>query len=185
MKISRPSLFLILMSFILFKPTWAQQAPRPATPRQPARQSAPRAANGQQVPEGDRITEITSDRLLFDYGNKIAIFTGNVVVSDPDMQLNADKMTIHLTRTDEVEKIVAIGNVVIRMEGLNSRSGSAVYHLAEQKIVLEDEPQVFREQSVLMAERITYFRLEERMTAEPRPRLLMFQDAERERNLQF
>ncbi len=172
MKISRTCFFLVLMLLIGPRPLWAQRA-------------SAREGVDHQVPEGDRITEITSDRLLFDYANKIAIFTGNVVVADPDMQLNADELTIHLTQTDEVEKIVAKGNVVIRMEGLNSRSGSAVYNLEKQTIVLEDEPQVFREQSVLMAERITYYRLEERMTAEPRPRLLMFQDAERERNLQF
>lgn len=138
-----------------------------------------------ELPEGDRITEITSDRLLFDYGRKIAIFTGNVVVSDPDMQLTSDELTIHLTETDEVEKIIAVGNVVIRMEGLNSRSGRATYTLENQVMVLEDNPQVFRERSVLVAERISYHRLEDRLVAEPHPRLLMFQDAERERNLQF
>lgn len=142
-------------------------------------------AEAQPLPEGDRITEITSDRLLFDYGRKIAVFTGNVTVSDPDMELTSDELTIYLTDNDEVERIIATGNVVIRMEGLNSRSGRATYTLEDQVMVLEDNPQVFRERSVLVAEKITYHRLEDRMTAEPHPRLLMFQDAERERNLQF
>ncbi len=128
----------------------------------------------------ERLTEITSDKLLFDYPNKIAVFTGNVVVTDPDMQITADMLTIHLKEDDTIDRIVARGNVIIKSEDLHSRSGAATYILSEQKMLLEDRPQVFRERSVLTAERITYLRLEQKILAEPQPRLLMFQDAERE-----
>lgn len=136
-----------------------------------------------QDPAPDRLTEVTSDRLLFDYGNKRAVFTGNVVVSDPDMQIDADELTIYLNEDDSVNRIEAKGNVIIRSEGLHSRSGSAVYTLADQRIVLEINPQVFRESSILTADRIIYFRLEERMVAEPRPRILMYQEGERDLRL--
>lgn len=157
--------FLCLLAFLAGTPLHAQA---PATP----------GAN-------DRLTEITSERLLFDYPNRIAVFTGNVVVTDPDLQITADVLTIHLNEDDSVDRIEARGNVIIKTEGLHSRSGRAVYTLADQVMVLEDRPQVFRENSVLTADRITYFRNEERLLAEPQPRLLLFQDAEREFNLRL
>lgn len=138
---------------------------------------------GQAAAPEDRLTEVTSEKLHFDYGKKQAVFTGNVVVSDPDMQIDSDELTIYLNDDDSVNRIVAKGNVVIRSEGLHSRSGSAVYTLADQKIVLELEPQVYREGSILTAERIIYFRLEERMIAEPRPRILMYQEGDRDLKL--
>lgn len=159
MKLSLTLLLLVLHSLL---------------PAQPA--SPPDAApNGEE-----RLTEITSDKLLFDYPNKIAVFTGNVVVTDPDMQITADMLTIHLNADDTIDRIVARGTVIIKSEGLHSRSGIATYILSEQIMLLEDRPQVFRERSVLTAERITYNRLEQKILAEPQPRLLMFQDADRE-----
>jgi lipopolysaccharide transport protein LptA len=133
-----------------------------------------------EEPAEDRLTEITSERLHFDYANKRAVFTGNVVVSDPDMQIDSDELTIFMNEDDSVNRIEAKGNVIIRSEGLHSRSGSAVYTLADQRIVLEREPQVFREGSILTAERIIYFRAEERMVAEPRPRIILFQEGDRD-----
>jgi len=130
----------------------------------------------QEEAQGERITEITSDKLLFDYGEKRAVFTGNVVVTDPDMQLTADQLTVFLTTEDEIEKIEASGSVVIKMEGLHSQSGHAIYTLDNGKLVLTDRPQVAREGSVLQAEKITYWRLENRLQAEPRARVLMFQE---------
>jgi len=135
------------------------------------------------APAEDRLTEVTSERLHFDYANKRAVFTGNVVVSDPDMQIDSDELTIFLNPDDTVNRIEAKGNVIIRSEGLHSRSGSAVYTLADQRIVLEQEPQVFREGSILTADRIIYFRAEERMVAEPRPRILMYQEGNRDLKL--
>lgn len=135
-------------------------------------------------PPAERVTEITSDHLLFDYGNKIAVFTGNVVVTDPDMNITAETLTIHLGENDEVTEIVARGNVVIKMEGMHSLSGVATFTSEDQKLVLEENPQVFREANVLTGTKIIYFRAEDRMEAE-RARVLNFEDAARERNRNF
>jgi len=127
----------------------------------------------------DRITEITSDKLFFDYQEKQAIFTGNVVVTDPDLQLTADRLVIYMTPEDEIDKLDAEGNVEVKMEGLHSRSGKAVYTLGDGKIILTDSPQVSREGSVMQAEKITYWRLENRMEAFPRARVIMFREPEK------
>lgn len=126
----------------------------------------------------EHVTEITSDKLFFDYEAKEAVFIGNVVVTDPDLQLTADKLVVTMTADDEIEKLDAEGNVEIRMEGLHSRSGKAVYSLKEAKVVLTDRPQVSREGSVMQAEKITYWRLENRMEAFPRARVIMFREGQ-------
>ncbi len=126
----------------------------------------------------ERITEITSDKLFFDYEGKQAVFTGNVVVTDPDLQLTADKLVVTMTADDEIERLDAEGNVEIKMEGLHSRSGKAEYLLKEGKVILTDRPQVSREGSVMQAEKITYWRLENRIEAFPRARVIMFREGE-------
>lgn len=128
----------------------------------------------------ERITEITSEKLFFDYEGKIAIFTGNVVVTDPDLQLTSEKLTLHLTAEDDVEKLDAEGNVEIKMEGMHSKSGRAVYTLEDGKVELTEQPQVSRDGSILQAQRILYWRLENKLEAFPRARWILFQEANNE-----
>lgn len=125
----------------------------------------------------ERITEITSEKLFFDYEGKIAIFTGNVVLTDPDLQLTSEKLTVYMTAEDDIEKLDAEGSVEIKMEGMHSKSGKAVYTLADGKVVLTEQPQVSRDGSILQAERILYWRLENKLEAYPRARVIMFQEA--------
>ena len=134
------------------------------------------SAFAQEAAVEEQVTEITSDKLFFDYEEKKAIFTGNVVVTDPDLQLTADKLVVTMTPEDEIDRLDAEGNVEIKMEGLHSRSGKAVYTLGDSKVVLTDGPQVSREGSVMTAEKITYWRLENRMEAFPRARVIMFRE---------
>lgn len=126
--------------------------------------------------EGERITEITSDRLVADYREKKAVFTGNVKVSDPDMTLTCEKLIVWLTEEDEIRLIEAEDTVVIRMEGLSSQSGKAVYNPKTGKLELTDRPQVSRKGSILQAVKFTYFQLEDRLNAEEGVRLLNFQE---------
>ncbi len=133
----------------------------------------------------ERVTEITSDRLLFDYARKVAVFTGNVVVNDPDIQITADKLTVTLTSEDEVRQIDAEGRVVIKMEGLHSRSGRAVYTPADTKVVLSEDPQVSRPGSILTAGVIRYWREDNRLEADPPVRMINIQEDGRDRQLKL
>ncbi len=139
-----------------------------------------------QEKKEERVTEITSDKLLFDYAKKVAVFTGNVVVVDPDMQMTADQMTIYLTDDDEIERIESIGNVEIKMQGLHSSSGKAVYTILTGKVELSEEPQVSREGSIMQADAIIYWRLEDRMETKGNTRVIMFNaDGENGRDIEF
>jgi len=138
----------------------------------------PLAGFAQEETAEDRITEITSDKLFFDYEKKKAIFTGNVVVTDPDLHLTSDKLIVYLTAEDEIDKMDAQGAVEVKMEGLHSRSGKAVYTVSDGVIVLTERAQVSREGSVMQAEKITYWRFEDRVEAFPRARVIMFREPE-------
>ena len=121
-------------------------------------------------PDDEQVTVITSDSLLFDYGQQFAIFKGNVVVIDPGLRLTGEELTVYFDENDDVERIVSKGSVVIQMEEINSRSGMATYNVPEGQIILEDKPQVSRGRSVLQAERIIYWRFDNKLVAEPRAR---------------
>ena len=127
-------------------------------------------------PEEERVTEITSEKLFFDYEGKQAIFTGNVVVIDADLQLTGDKLTVYMTEEDEIERLVAEGNVEIKMDGMRSRSEKAVYTLKTGMMVLTERPQVFRDGSILQAEKMTYSRFEDTLDA-PNARMIILQEA--------
>jgi len=147
--------------------------------------SALRAQQDLTPEQGERITEITSDYLVADYRNKKAVFTGNVKVSDPDMTMTCEKLIVWLTEEDEIRLIEAEDSVVIRMEGLSSQSGKAVYNPTSGKLELTDRPQVSRKGSILQAFKFTYFQQEDRLNAEKgdggQVRLLNFQDDDGEK----
>jgi lipopolysaccharide transport protein LptA len=145
----------------------------------------PLALHAESAPGTERVTVITSDSLLFDYGKQFAIFKGNVVVVDPGLRLTSQEMTVYFDAEDQVDRIVAKGGVVIQMDEINTRSGEAVYHMKTGQIILDDKPQVSRGRSVLQAERILYWRLENKLVAEPRARVLLFQDASSDKQLNF
>lgn len=125
----------------------------------------------------ETVTEITSEKLVFDYGEKLAVFTGNVVVTNPDMQMSCDLMRVFLTDNDEIRLIEAEGDVVIKMEGLHSQSGRADYVPSTGVLVLTKDPRVSREGSIMEATKFIYDQTENRLNAEGRVRMLNFQGA--------
>jgi lipopolysaccharide transport protein LptA len=130
--------------------------------------------------QGERITEITSNHMVANYQEKKAVFTGNVKVNNPDMTLTGEKLIVWLTEDDEIRLIEAEENVVIRMEGLSSQSGKAVYDPSTGELVLTERPQVSRQGSILQAVKFTYYQFEDRLKAESggggQVRLLNFED---------
>jgi lipopolysaccharide transport protein LptA len=81
-------------------------------------------------------TVITSDRLEFDYPRSIAEFTGNVLVEDKDLKMWADKMTVLLSPTDELESVVAVGHVRIRQPGSWARCRKAIFLVDQNEVIL-------------------------------------------------
>jgi len=61
-------------------------------------------------------TEISADNAFFDSNKNVGIFSGHVKVADPRFTLQAEKLTVYITKGSEnqgLEKAVAEGNVAV------------------------------------------------------------------------
>ena len=58
-------------------------------------------------------TTITSDRLEFDYRDMVALFEDNVVVTDPELKMTADRMLVYFDGTNDVRQVTAAGHVKV------------------------------------------------------------------------
>jgi len=144
----------------------------------------PAAAVLPPLPEGTtadiasygELTVITSDRLLYDGLNGFAELEGNVVVSDPNLKMKADKVRIEMTGTNEVRMIVATGRVVLTQKDKHAWAGRATYDVSEGRFVLEEDPRVLRGRDMMLGDKITFWRNEERIECFPSARLIIYPD---------
>jgi len=104
-----------------------------------------RPSNGRTVIESD-------NGASFDNADSSADFIGHVVVHDPQFDLSCDRLHVIL-RPDRkgLQKVVAIGNVVVTQEKRNDRGdvvksigkcGKATYDTASGDVTLEEWPQI-------------------------------------------
>jgi len=54
--------------------------------------------------------QIQADRATIDDAKGIAIYEGNVVISQGSIRINADKVTLNYTKKQDIDKVVAEGN---------------------------------------------------------------------------
>jgi len=134
-----------------------------------------RAQSGTNKAEAlEKVTVITSDRLTFDYKKQYAVFEQNVVVTDPQMQMAADRLTVTFDAKGKVTTIKAEGRVTITQEDKSAQSGMATYDVDTGKIVLAGKPRVTRGRDTLEGEMITFWRNEDRMICQPQARLVIY-----------
>lgn len=133
-----------------------------------------------------RPTDIRADKVEMDFKNGVAVFSGNVIVSDGKMILEADTMTVRFTPQNRLDRIEASGTVTIVQSEGNRRAtaGKGVYLVDEGKIVLTDNPQLRMGKNTLQqAEKITYYQKEEKFQSEGKNQTLRFIPDEDHTNL--
>ena len=79
---------------------------------------------------------ITSERTDYDRKEGIILFDRNVHVDDEQYQMHADRLFVFLDGTNDLKRIVAIGNVAITNEGRTASCSRAVFTKAASKIVM-------------------------------------------------
>jgi lipopolysaccharide export system protein LptA len=90
----------------------------------------------------DNPVDISADRLEVKQKENIAFFTGNVVVTQSDMSLISDRITVFYEgereegNTSSISRLDASGNVVMTSLTETIRSTWGVYDLAEKIITL-------------------------------------------------
>jgi lipopolysaccharide transport protein LptA len=123
-------------------------------------------------------TTITSDALTFDYKRSIATFEGNVKVVDPQMKMDADKLTLLLDSTNSIKSITATGRVKIVQMDKTATCSSAVYVAKTGEVTLKGNVVVIRAGESLQSEEVIFWVNEDRMKCPGQSKLSISQDSQ-------
>ena len=105
-----------------------------ASPSAPAAETV--VAAGGASNKNERLVKITSVRTDYDRREGVIMFDRNVFVDDPEYKLHADRVYVFLDGTNDMKRIVALGNVAVT-NGLRTGScAKATYSRANSKLVM-------------------------------------------------
>lgn len=106
---------------------------------------------------------VTADQLQADNKGKKAVFSGRVVSRQQDVTIYSDRLEIYYGESsEEVDKIIAIGNVRIVQTNRVGTGGHAVFENKAGKITLTINPRVVQGNDSITGTTITYYIDEER-----------------------
>ena len=107
------------------------------------------------VTTGEERIHITSDRMISRQAEQLVEFSGEVRATQGNTVINADLLRIHFKDgesfpagddgNDAIEKLVAVGNVVIDHENRKAYSEEAVYTSSDGLLILSGEKVVVKE----------------------------------------
>lgn len=101
-------------------------------------------------------TKITSDgKLVLDYKQKVANFFDNVLVENADGTLKSDKLIVFFdSNGNSIEKMIAIGKVVIDQKEHKALAERAEYFSQKNKIILTGNPIIKKGENFYSADSI-------------------------------
>ncbi len=158
----------------------------PATAQEPASGSAVDSLSsgslfGQKMNDdsfGKAPTNIKSDSLSINAKDRVFTYRGNVEVTQGDMTLTAKTIDGMYTEQNQINKLVAKGDVVIVKQDIKATAQQAIYDAPSAIVTLTDNPQLQQKESVLIADRIKVFLNENRSQAEGSVRVTVVKDPE-------
>ena len=86
-----------------------------------------------------RAAVITADRTDYDRKEGVILFDRNVFVDDEQYKMHADRLFVFLDGTNDLKRLVALGNVSITNESRTASCARAVYTKAASRIVMYGE----------------------------------------------
>lgn len=82
------------------------------------------------------VTNVASDSFEGDFQTKVGTYIGNVVVTQADCKLRADKIVAEATSGKDINRLTAIGNVVFDSSSGTATGDHGVYELGPKTITL-------------------------------------------------
>lgn len=131
-------------------------------------QPEPAAINSNEV------TIITSKEMLLDYDARTVWFRQNVQVEDARLKMDCETLEVRFNENNEIEWIQALGDVILLNEGREAVAETAVYDMDTDEFVLSGSPRIIDGRSMLLGERIRFWRGSSRMVCEPSARLVIY-----------
>lgn len=110
-----------------------------------------------------QISAPTSD---WDLRNRVAIFTGDVVVTRADVTLRTERLTVRFASREKLERAVAEGKVVVTQGERVATAGKAELVAATGEIVLTGAPIITEGPNRMAGDRITLWLDDERVRCE-------------------
>lgn len=120
-------------------------------------------------------TTITSQRVQYDTNAQTIIFTGNVHVVRPDVQIWSERLTVILAKNasgntstaegisaSEIEKLIAERNVRMTMGERNGNCDKATYTTTDELLVMEGNPRLYEGTNSITGEKILFYVAEDR-----------------------
>lgn len=111
-------------------------------------------------------TTITSETLTLLAAERLFIYKGNVVVTQGDMKLTSKTLEGSYGTDNQIQRLIAKGDVTITKQEIEARGQQAVYDAPTATVLLTESPEVKQGESILTAERIRVFLQENRSQAE-------------------
>ena len=90
----------------------------------------------------NRIVKITSNSTDYDRKVGVLLFDGNVCVDDPEYKMHADQIYVFLDGTNELKRIVAIGDVAVTNELRSGECAKATYTKSSGKLVMYSSDEI-------------------------------------------
>ena len=87
-----------------------------------------------------RTVKVTSDRATYLRKDGVIAFEGNVCVDDIEFKMHAREVNLFLEGTNDLKRVVAIGDVVVTNGVRNGSCAKATYNKALSKVVLYGDP---------------------------------------------
>ena len=99
-------------------------------------ESSPDTTETPDAAVSPRSVKITSERTDYDRKQGVIMFDKDVFVDDVEYQMHADQLYVFLDGTNDLKRIVAIGNVAITNDLRVGTCAKATYTKATSKIVM-------------------------------------------------
>lgn len=132
----------------------------------------------------NRVTRVTAERIIFDENKRQALIEGDVVVRDPRAAINCGKVKIYLKENNELDWLEAQSDVIVQSGERKALAEQIRYYAGEEKFVLEGHPMISEGQNVMAGDRITYWRLEDRLVCEPNAKVVFHLDDDARKRMQ-
>ena len=96
-------------------------------------------------------TTITSDSLSINAKQRIFTYKGNVLVTQGDLLMTSKIIEGSYNESNQIQKLVAKGDVVISKQEIKATSQQAIYDATTAIVTLTDNPQLQQQGTVLIA----------------------------------
>lgn len=146
------------------------EAPAAAPAGADAKKKKDKADKAGKPEEPQRESVITAERIEFDNKEGVILFDENVLVDDAQFILRSNRLLVFMEGTNDVQQIMAVGNVVITNLNRSASCDKAVYTKKDGQIVMTGKARLESQGDKggeVTGDRITFWLDDERLEVYP------------------